>query len=61
MNRKEELNKLKEDEHYYGKFGKAISKQLRYLNAINKPFGAWKTNETNSCVFSWRLFSHSYT
>jgi hypothetical protein len=62
MKRKDELNKLREDEHYYGKFGKQfLSNSDISLNLINKSFGARKTNETNPRIPGWRLFSYSYS
>ena len=61
MKRKDELNKLREDEHYYGKFGKQFLSNSDISTLINKSFGAREANEANPCIPSWRLFSYSYS
>ena len=61
MKRKDELNKLREDEHYYGKFGKQFLSNSDISTLLTNPLALRETNETNPCIPSWRLFSHSYS
>ena len=61
MKRKDELNKLREDEHYYGKFGKQFLSNSDISTLLTNPLALGKPMKPDPCIPSWRLFSHSYS
>jgi hypothetical protein len=58
-NKKEILEKLKDDEHYYGEYGRQFISNSDIRTLMTNPLEL--ANSVSSSLSYRRLFSHSYT
>lgn len=61
MNKEKVIEKLRDDENYYGNFGKKYLSNSDIGTLLTNPLNLGKASEARPAFFSWWLFSHSYT
>jgi hypothetical protein len=59
MKNKAAIEKLREDENYYGKFGKQYL-VIVIFNFTYKPFSAWDTTKANPAFLVGGYFTQQY-
>ena len=61
MNKEDVIEKLRNDEDYYGAFGKKYLSNSDIGTLLTNPLALGKPDRATSGFSSWWIFSHRYT
>ena len=61
MNKEKAIEKLRDDEHYYGAFGKKYLSNSDISTLLTNPLALGKASEARPAFSSWWLFPHGYS
>jgi len=61
MKKEDVIKKLRDDEHYYGSFGKKYLSNSDIGTLLTNPLALGKQQAQRPAFLSWRIFSHRYT